>query len=438
MQALRRTGLWLIPGMGVKRHIMLAVLGSLILIGGALGGILWLAQGDRQALSEPIEQVLISPLWLFYGGWISVLILLSGLALVIGALRNLNRSLLSNWLPKPDDAAVVLHRRLSLSRGPHIVAFGGGSGLSNLLRGLRHYSSNVTAIVGVSDDGGSSGRLRDAFNIPAPGDLVDCLAALSDDELMVSELLEYRFTRGKELSGHTFGNLLITTLTEVKEDFSEAIRALNTLLNICGAVYPVTSQPTHLKVIKRSGEEVHGESYAREVPGAIERVLLEPSHVRVVPDILFAIETADIIVLGPGSLFTSTLPPLLVNEVRGALQRCRAPIVYICNIMTEAGETDHFSSWDHIAALHTHLGRYPDEVVINRSPVDEERLARYREENAEVVHHVQAPFDEHRIATVHLNLLGSGLHAQHDSVKLAAWLNERAKTAQQRQLSKAV
>src|SRR5690606_33748168 len=208
--------LWMVPGMGVKRHVSVAVLGALILVGGVIGGVLWGYNERRQVLSGPIEEALVSDGWQRYGGWASLLLILIGAVIATAAVARLNRSLLSNWLARPEEAARVLHRRIRLGRGPKIVILGGGSGASNLLRGLREHTSNLTDVVAVSDDGGSSGRLRRAFDMPPPGDLTDCLAALSDYESSLSRLLQYRFVRGAELSGHTFGNLLITTLMEVE------------------------------------------------------------------------------------------------------------------------------------------------------------------------------------------------------------------------------
>ena len=284
---------WLTPGMGVKRHVFVAALGTLLLVIGVISSVLWIRHAEDYLLFGALEQRLASRVWEVWGGWLSLLTLLSGLSVAVWAVGRLNRSLLSNWMPRPKDAAVLLHQRVSLARGPRIVALGGGTGLSNLLRGLREYTSNITAVVSVSDDGGSSGRLRDAFGIPAPGDLTDCLAALSDNESQVSRLLEYRFERGAELEGHTFGNLFITTLTEVEGDFARAIRVLNALLNLCGAVYPITTDPTSLKVIKCSGEEVVGESKVSAVPGPVARVLLEPPDPAIVPDVAQALANAD-------------------------------------------------------------------------------------------------------------------------------------------------
>lgn len=415
---------WLTPGMGVKRHVLLAVAGTLLLVLGASGLLLWMLEGNRQLLSDPIEGVLSSGGWSTLGGWLSVALLAGGLALAAIAVGRLNRSLLSNWMDHPLQAAEVLHRRLQLSKGPRIVALGGGTGLSTLLRGLREHTSNLVAVVTVSDDGGSSGRLRKEFDMPAPGDLSDCLAALSDNELELSRLLEYRFERGQELRGHTFGNLLITTLTEVEGDFGKALSSLNRLLNLAGAVYPAATRPVFLEAEKRGGERVQGESAMRVVPGPVERVLIEPQQVGAPPQVAAEIRRADLLVLGPGSLFTSTIPPLLVPEVRAAVLATQARIVYVCNIMTEAGETDGFTAFDHVAALERHLGRYPDWVVVNATPVDPARVAAYRGEAAEVVGFDPAPFAAAGIRVAQLELLAEGPHAKHDADALADWLVE--------------
>lgn len=413
---------WLAPGMGVKRHVALAVAGAVLLMLGVIGGMLWLFSGNRQALSQPIEGVLVSGPWLRFGLLTSLALMAVGLGTATVAVGRLNRSLLSNWVTRPHEAAEVLHRRLQLSRGPRIVAFGGGTGLSNLLRGLRAHSSNLTAVVTVADDGGSSGRLRLAFDMPAPGDLSDCVAALSDNELGVSRLLQYRFERGRELQGHTFGNLLITTLAEVEGDFGQAIRALNSLLNLSGSVYPATTAPVSLLVRKQSGEVVRGESAVRESAGAVASVSIEPEEVASLPEVARDIERADLIVLGPGSLFTSTIPPLLAGDVRRALLETKAPVLYVCNIMTEAGETDGFNSFDHVTKLRQHLGRGPDWVVINSTPVDPERLKAYEMEGAQVVDVDPQRFADEGIRLAQLELLGPGPYAQHDSEALARWL----------------
>jgi uncharacterized cofD-like protein len=405
--------------MGVKRHVGVAVVGALLATVGAVAGALWLLADARAAVSAPVEDVLVSPAWRRAGGWAALAAAGLGTWIAISAIARLNRSLLANWMPRPRDAALLLHRRLQLSRGPRIVAFGGGTGLSNLLRGLRQASSNLTAVVTVADDGGSSGRLRRAFDMPAPGDLSDCLAALSDDEVEVGRLMGYRFVRGAEFEGHTFGNLLITTLTEVEGDMARATRVLNRMLHLSGAVWPVTDRPVALVATKADGTRAAGESHLREVPGPIERLELDPPDAPALPEVVRAIDDAELIVLGPGSLYTSVVAPLLVPDVRAALTRARAPIVYVCNIMTEAGETDDYDAFDHASAVHAHLGRWPDLVLVNDRPIDPERLEAYRGEQAVEVGFDDEPFRRAGVRARSAPLLGPGPYAQHASERLA-------------------
>jgi len=415
--------------MGVKRHVALAVLGGLVMVLGVVGAVLWWFNERRETLAEPIENVLVSSPWRAGGVWVSLLLVVTGVAIASAAVARLNRSLLSNWMPRPQDAAELLYQRVRLGRGPKIVIFGGGTGTSNLLRGLREHTSNLTAVVAVSDDGGSSGRLRKAFDMPAPGDLTDCLAALSNRESSLSRLLQHRFERGDELRGHTFGNLLITTLREFEGDFGQALRVLNELLDLSGAVFPATTEPVTLEVTKRDGTVVRGESAVREVEGPVSSVALVPSAPSTLPEVELAIREADLIVLGPGSLYTSTIPPLLVPGVRSALDRAGGRVVYVANIMTEAGETDGLDAFDHVAALIEHGARRPDVVVVNASALDERRLRAYAAERAEPVRPARERFEAAGIAVEIMPLLGDGELAQHDSALLARALVRMAKEA---------
>ncbi len=430
----RRTTLryWLAPGMGVKRHIVLAVAGGVVFALGMAVLAVWLLGDERGAASEPIEAVLASGSWPRVGGWVALATLVTGVWLAAGAVGRLNRSLLSHWLPEPREAAAHLYDRLQRAKGPRIVALGGGTGLSRLLRGVRGATSNLTAVVAVSDDGGSSGRLREAFDMPAPGDLVDCLAALSNDEVALGRLLDYRFQRGAELQGHTFGNLFLTTLTEIEGDFGDALRTANRMLDLGGAVYPATARPIALHMRKRDGREIEGERHAHDGGGAIAEVRIVPTAPDALPEVLAAIEAATLVVLGPGSLYTSTLPPLLVPDVGEALRRSSARLVYVCNIMTEDGETTGMTAWEHVQALHDHLGRYPEVVIVNDEPIDEERLAAYAEEFADVVVVEPDRFREAGIRLLPVALVDGGRHAQHDPMRLAAALldlaNERSPT----------
>lgn len=377
--------MWLAPGMGVKRHVLVAVGGGISLVFGVMLVILWGFAGDRELLSDPIENVLVSPIWELWGIWLAVLLIGAGIIIMVAAIARLNRSLLSHWLDRPSDAAEVLFQELKLSKGPRIVA---------------------------------------------PGDLSDCLAALSDRDQELGKLLQFRFDRGDELQGHTFGNLLITTLTEVQGDFGEAIDALNSLLDLKGRVYPAATKAVSLVATKVDGTEVRGESALRDSPGPVESVRIEPSDVAALPRVAAQIGTADAIVLGPGSLFSSTIPPLLVEEIGEALRAARGPIVYVCNIMTEAGETDGMSAFEHVSALHAHLGKWPDVVVMNGQPLDEARRAAYELENAAPVMFAPEKFESSGVRYVLLDLISAGEQAYHDSEMLAEWLLDYARQQQ--------
>jgi uncharacterized cofD-like protein len=426
----RRWRYWLTPGMGVKRHVAAAVVGAILALIGTLWMALWWLHQRRFEPAVLLERAFGTEVAFGVGWLVGGTLLLLGLMVMVVAVGRLNRSLLSNWVGRPQDLAEAMHRRLLLARGPRIVAVGGGTGLSLLLRGLRRHTSNLTAVVAVSDDGGSSGRLRSAFGMPAPGDLSDCLAALSADEASLGRLLEYRFARGRELEGHTFGNLLITTLSEMEGDFGEALRVMQRLLDLRGSVWPATAKAVTLRVEKVSGVVVEGESQVVREPGAARSVSLDPPFPTALPEVVAAIRSAEMVLLGPGSLFTSTLPPLLVPAVAEAVRHSRARLVQIVNIMTEAGETDGFSAWDHIDAVERHLGRRPDVVVVNTLSVDPVRLAAYRLERADLVEIDAQRFAAARIELLAWPLLGPAPHAQHDAATLAdglvTWWGARA------------
>ena len=245
----------------------------------------------------------------------------------------------------------------------------------------------------------------------------------------MGRLLQYRFERGRELQGHTFGNLLITTLSEVEGDFGEALRVMQRLLALRGSVWPATATPVTLRVEKVSGATVEGESRVASVPGPARSVSLIPAGTSALPEVVAAIAQADLLLLGPGSLFTSTLPPLLVPAVAEAFRTTSARIVQIINIMTETGETDGFDAWEHVAAVERHVGRRPDEVVVNTTAVDATRLAAYRREGAALVRVDAQRFTEAQLPLLAWPLLGPAPHAQHDAealaAKLIAWWRSR-------------
>jgi len=279
-----------------------------------------------------------------------------------------------------------------------VVALGGGTGLSAVLRGLKEHIaergkhrprqpiSDLTAVVTVTDDGGSSGRLRREYRVLPPGDIRNCMVALSRDELLLGDLFQYRFPAGRGLAGHSFGNLFLTALTNVTGDFPRAVQVSAQVLAIRGRIFPSTAQNVTLQAELENGKVVAGETNISRSRKRITRLRLVPRRVRPLPEVLAAIREADLILVGPGSLYTSILPNLLVEEVAEVIVNSPATRVYIANIMTQPGETQHYSVADHIRAIyaHTRPGLF-DFVVINRTPVSPRLLRRYAKQGAEQV-----------------------------------------------------
>lgn len=411
---------WLALGMKVKRWVALVIAGLVIML---VGLVLVTSEGPwRPLLQTVVEQVETLTLGVIPNWAVGTLAVIAGVTVIVFGLRRMNQSLVGVLLPDRVDSLVdIVHAQRTLSRGPRIVAIGGGTGLSTLLRGLKQVTSNLTAVVTVSDDGGSSGRLREIFGMPAPGDLTDCLVALSDSEPAMARVMEYRLKRGDGLAGHSFGNLFVTTLTEMSGDFAAAVRTLNTILAIRGRVLPATAESVRLVGLKADGREICGETAIRTSPGRTRRIRLEPSDVRTVPEVLRALREAELIALGPGSLFTSVIPTLLVHEIREAIRASTAPVVYISNLATESGETDGMTGYDHYRAVVEHLG-FPrvGVVLVNSSPFPAAMVDAYAAENAEPL-----IFDAERLRLEGVTLLAYPLldasqpQARHDTGRVA-------------------
>ena len=290
------------------------------------------------------------------------IVLVAGVGSLVFGFWRLSHSLISPLMARSargqDLAQIVAEHRFGPRRpGLHVVAIGGGTGLSTLLRGLKHQDAAITAIVTVSDDGGSTGRIRSEFDIPAPGDIRSCLVALADDESLVGRLFQYRFDQaGSDLAGHSFGNLFITALSQVTGSFERAVIESAHVLAVRGRVLPSTLENVTLSAELVDGTVVRGESKIAHKQAPIKRVFLEPGRPSGYEPALSAILNADLIVLGPGSLYTSVLPNLLVDGITQAIRWSPARVVYVCNVATQAGETDHFSAADHICVIADQLG----------------------------------------------------------------------------------
>ncbi|HEY8437196.1 MAG TPA: gluconeogenesis factor YvcK family protein [Candidatus Limnocylindrales bacterium] len=364
---------WLTPGIGVKRWLLLTFVGCLVL---ALGVAHVIRQATRDLEPGGLAGVLLDAITLQFLPYPlrGLLVGTAGLALMgFGAYRTI-RALTAPFMPSAGGRLVeLIYHRKSLARGPRVVVIGGGTGLSTLLRGLKEQTSNLTAIVAVADDGGSSGVLRDQLGIPPVGDIRRCLAALADDETLVGEVLEHRFAgsplastpeAGGPLGGHAVGNILLAAMTQLQGgDFEEAVRIANRVLAVRGQVLPAAATPLTLHARLHDGTTLDGQSVITRAR-SIDRAWVTPSDVPACADALAAIADAEVIVLGPGSLFTSLLPSLLLPEIRAAVTSSPALRIFVCNVATQLGETMGMDLADHVAALAAHAGPEIVDVVL--------------------------------------------------------------------------
>lgn len=307
---------------------------------------------------------------------------------------------------------------------PKVVAIGGGTGMPVLLRGLKKLPIDLTAIVTVADDGGSTGRIRTEMEIPAPGDIRNVIAALSDAEPMLLELFQHRFTQGNGLSGHSMGNLLLAAMTSVTGNFNNGIKEISRVLNVKGKIYPISNENMSLHAEMIDGEIVSGESNIPLAQKKIKRVFLEPQPVKPLPNAVRAIKSADLIVISPGSLYTSIMPNLIVPQVKEAIASSKAKVVYVCNAMTQEGETTNYTASDHVKAIHDHIGESCiDAIVVHNEKIPDEIQALYKSENATPV-----TFDEKRLNDLGLHVIAGNILAEsngslrHDNEKIASLL----------------
>ncbi len=404
---------WLLPGLGIKRWLVLAVLGTALLVDGIYR---WLvAEGGGLHINEGIDAFVDDYFSPSYLTW--VFIVCGLLAIVYG---------MGRWLSSMTRAArgrehglldSLLVRRLE--QGYKIVAIGGGTGLSTLLRGLKRRTTNLTAVVTVSDDGGSSGRLQKELGVLPPGDVRNCLVALADDEALVTDLFRYRFEEGGGLTGHSFGNLFLAAMSGITGNFDAAIKESSRVLNIVGRVLPTTLSVVQLCAELDDGTIVEGESNIPKARKAIRRVFFDPATAMPLDEVIEAIRTADAIVLGPGSLFTSILPNFLVERIAHEVAHATAVKVYVCNVMTQPGETDRMTAADHVEALFRNAGaRVCDYVIVNDEP-PHKLLTTYAEERQEPVIPDVERIKALGLTPIRAQMISENLTVRHDPEKLA-------------------
>jgi len=406
---------WFLPGLGVKRWLIVAAVGAVFFVNGISR---WLTdEGTHVPINEFVDNVLddfIRPEYLSYA-FMGI-----GVVLIALGIWRWLKSIVSAVLPDGSDRMIDAILDARLKRGYKIVAIGGGTGLSTLLRGLKRYTTNVTAVVTVADDGGSSGRLQKELGVLPPGDIRNCLVALANDEALVTDLFRYRFSEGEGLSGHAFGNLFLAAMTGVTGNFDLAVKESSRVLNIKGRVLPSTLSVARLCATLVDGTIVEGESNIGRAAKPIARVFLDPPYAAPLAEVIEAIREADAIVLGPGSLYTSIMPNLLVDRIAGEIEAANAVKIYVCNVMTQPGETDAYTASEHVRALlDAARARVADIAIINDQLPQKLREA-YAVEGQVPVKADIAAVEALGVRVVHAAVISETDTVRHDSEKLAS------------------
>jgi uncharacterized cofD-like protein len=406
---------WFLPGLGVKRWLAVAVFGAVLFVNGASR---WLTdEGAHVGVNELVDWMVGD---FFPPADLSYIFLLVGFILVaLGIWRWLN-SIVSAVRPYGTERMIDALLETRLKRGYKIVTIGGGTGLATLLRGLKKHTSNLTAIVTVSDDGGSSGRLQKELGVLPPGDIRNCLVALADDEALVTDLFRYRFTEGDGLTGHSFGNLFLAALTGITGNFDDAIKVSSRVLNIKGRVLPATLAVAQLCARLKNGTLVEGESNISKSSSPIDHVFLDPPQAEPLDEVIAAIRDADAIVLGPGSLYTSILPNLLVQGIAHEIEAANAVKIYVCNVMTQPGETVDYTASKHVEALIANAKARVCDIVIVNDELPRKLLDLYAEERQLPVVIDKVRLDRQRVRTVRAAVISETETVRHDPEKLAA------------------
>lgn len=412
---------WLHPGLHIKRWLFIFGLGMMAT---SFGLVLtfnyqWLGQ---------IEEWMFRILYETTGHYnytvlatIGIVVMALGVVVMGWATRRLIRTMLGVVIPNESgNISELILSNLKLSKGPKVAVIGGGTGLSVMLRGLKTKTYNLTAVVTVADDGGSTGRIRQDLDIIAPGDLRNCLVALADKEGLMEKLFAHRFGGSGNLSGHSFGNLFIAALIEVLGDVEEAMDATSKVLKVRGKVIPATAEKVSLNAELTDGRIVHGESQIPKAHGKIKRVFTTPENPKAIQSAVKAIEEANTIVLGPGSLYTSIMPNLCVPEIVDAICKSKAKKIYICNVMTQPGETDGYSVADHVAAINRQVGKpIIDFVLANKGEILPETLQHFAALGSEPVRIDKKEVSQQGAILILSALVDPKTGVTHDAKKLA-------------------
>ena len=406
---------WLKSGVNIKRWILLGIIGLLFLVYGVLLTV-------REKYFS-LENIGLSLLLIGFGVYIIYEAAAKGVRYFIVLINTRNFDVAINSKKLGDS----LYAKRLLIKGPKIVVIGGGTGLATMLRGLKKYTHNITAIVTVADDGGGSGVLREDLGILPPGDIRNCILALADTEPLMEELLQYRFKDGR-LKDQNFGNLFLAAMDGISNNFEEAVQKMSSVLAVTGRVIPVTLDNMILKAKLKNGNVIEGESNIPKASlkfnSAIDEVFIEPKDAKAIKEALIAIDEADAVILGPGSLYTSIIPNLLVKEIREALNKTNALRIYVSNVMTQPGESDNYDATDHIKAINKHAKcKIVDYVLVNVGTISAELEEKYRKDNSTIVN-----INEEEVTNLGIDIIKSDLvkirkgYVRHDEKKLAAIL----------------
>lgn len=409
-QGIRNTFLKLLyPGIGIKRWLVVSVIGVILTIFGAS------RLGEASFFTHKLTLTKVG----------DILTVALGIYFIFIGFKELLVFIIKLFLPPKEMRAGkglldILYEKQYLESGPKIVAIGGGTGLSTLLHGLKEYTSNITAIVTVADDGGSSGRIREQFGILPPGDIRNCLVALAEAEPLMRDLFQFRFDNSSELQGHSFGNLFITAMSKLTGDFEKAVKESSKVLAIRGQVLPSTLSKVVLVAQHEDGTCTEGEAKIPQKGSPIKNVYLRPADALATPEAIRAISEAEVIVLGPGSLYTSILPNLLIREITEAISGSRAAKIYVCNIMTQYGETDGYSADDHLNTVIAHSKRrIVDYVIVNTANIPEHLITKYKEEKASPIKNDADKIRKAGFKVMEEKIVEVGEVIRHDSHKLA-------------------
>ncbi len=418
---------WLLPGIKIKRYLVSIAAGIVLLIYGI--GVVYFqtASSSQLAFFKHISLITLSSKIPFGNTVVTVLaliVLFFAVSLIVLGLRELVISISSALVPDRSRAEImnIVFEKRKEDLKKRIVVIGGGTGVSTVLRGLKHEFVKVSAVITVADSGGSSGRLRKEMGILPPGDIRNCLTALADESSLASKLLSFRFKEKDScLNGHSMGNLMIAALTRIKGDFGDAVISLSKILGISGEVMPFTTEDISLVAEFEDGAVIEGESEITAYKGRIKKISIKPDNAKPYIEALKRIYDADVIVIGPGSLYTSVLPPLLLPAISDTVARSKATKIFVCNIMTEPGETDNFSASDHLNVIFSAIGKQNiDYIFVNTGSISEPVLEKYSQFGARPVKFDKENLKRLGVKCVAKNFVSErGDTVRHDSIRLA-------------------